>query len=78
MIGATDGSFSAVHADAISVGDALMAKPHLFVAVFTALRTEPCSLSRTDFASTALRSRTLHTCAHHICVRIYHHIVRSF
>ena len=63
MTGATDGLFAAVHVNAISVGDALMAKPHLFVAVFTALRTEPCSLSRTDFASTALRSRTLHNCA---------------
>ena len=77
-MGTTVGSFAVVYLNTIFAGDALMAKPHLFVAVFTALRTEPCSLSRTDFASTALRPRTLHTCAHVICIRIHHHIVRSF
>jgi len=42
MTGATDGLFAAVHVNAISVGDALMAKPHLFLAFRNLLRAEPC------------------------------------
>ena len=68
MMGATVGLFDAVYANAISVGGALMAEPHLCVVFPTTLRTEPCSLSRTDSASTALRPRTLHTCAYVIFV----------
>jgi len=41
-MGTTVGSFAAVYLNTISAGDALMAKPHLFLAFRNVLRAEPC------------------------------------